>query len=115
MDDPPAASTMHRCHRPARHVGTPSNTTGHDTGLLACELALACLGLLRHNSMATWRQLPGGADADDETCRPIYCPLSAIVHLGQPDGIRPDIRAIQRSVVRRPYLGQYNARVSDVS
>lgn len=31
--------------------------------------------------MATWRQLPGGGDADDETCRPIYCPPSAIVRL----------------------------------
>lgn len=27
-------------------------------GLLACELALARFGLLRHNSLATWRQLP---------------------------------------------------------
>lgn len=31
--------------------------------------------------MATWRQLPGGTDADDETCCPIYCPPSVIVHL----------------------------------
>lgn len=84
MDHPPAASTtdarraMHRRRDPI--LMPPVTISGY------CELALACFGLLRHNSMATWRQLPGGGDADDETC-PIYCrPPSAIVRLASQTG-----------------------------
>lgn len=74
------------------------------TGLRARELGLACFGLLRHNSTATWRQLPSPPHpirrtvTTTETCRPIYWP-SAIVHLS-PDGIRPDIRVIPAIAVR---------------
>jgi len=93
-------------HRPARHVETLPNTVGHDIGLFACELALACIGLLCHNSMTTWRQLPGSADANDETCRPIYCLPSAIV---QPIASQTELDRISAQSSDRSSVG----RISD--
>lgn len=65
MDHPPGSIYDRRTSPDAIDLHATSGTLPNTTpvtipGLLVCELALACSGLLRHNSMATWRQLPDG-------------------------------------------------------
>jgi len=96
--------------RPARCVADTigRSTTPRDTRLRVCELGLACFGLLRHNSMATWRQLPGCT-----TTKPVVLFIGRLRSYTPPDGIRSDIRVDPTSAVRR--LSRSVACVSDGS
>lgn len=109
-DEPSTGRTLRLhlddAHRPARCVAdiTGHSTTGYDTRLRVCELGLACFGLLRHNSMATWRQLLGCT-----TTKPVVLFIGRLRSYTPPDGIRSEIRVI-RPVPSVGSLGAYFGR-----